>query len=88
MAAAYVAAAAALLISTHPALRGRPDQILDRLRATARPAVNWTTSLSPTDRAAGDLSGIPYPTGFCHLGGARIPNREAYGAGILDLRRQ
>ena len=88
MAAPHVAAAAALLISAHPRLRGHPDQVLDRLRANTRRALNWTTALSPTDRSAGDLSGVACRTGFCHLGGPRISGKDAYGAGILDLRRQ
>jgi hypothetical protein len=27
------------------------------------------------------------PDGFCHLGGPAIPDREAYGAGLVDAAR-
>ena len=39
-------------------------------------------ALVATDTSPGDLTGDPCPTGFCHLGGAPISNRNAYGAGL------
>jgi hypothetical protein len=30
------------------------------------------------------LSGVSCPTAYCHLGGAPIPDQEAYGAGLVS----
>jgi hypothetical protein len=38
--------------------------------------------VSATDTSPGDLTGVACPTGHCHLGGAPISNRNAYGAGL------
>src|SRR5918995_1850288 len=46
---------------------------------------NFTRDLSATDPSPGDLSGIPCPTGYCHLEGPRIPDSEAYGAGLVNV---
>ena len=43
---------------------------------------NFTPPLSATDTSPADLTGDPCPTGYCHLGGAPISNRNAYGAGL------
>ena len=43
---------------------------------------NFTPPLSATDTSPGDLTGVACPTGFCHLGGAPISNRNAFGAGL------
>jgi hypothetical protein len=47
--------------------------------------VNLTPPVSATDTSAGDLTGVACPTGYCHLGGARIPDRDAYGAGLVNV---
>jgi hypothetical protein len=53
-----------------------------RLEATARSGRNHTPPLSATDTSPADLTGVACPTGYCHLGGAPISNRNAYGAGL------
>jgi hypothetical protein len=56
-----------------------------RLKATARAVTNRTPPLSAGDTSAGDLTGLPCTTGYCHLGGAPISNRNAYGAGLASV---
>ena len=82
MAAPHAAAAVALIASEHPSLRHRPGRLVARLQATARSVSNRTPPLSATDTSPGDLTGLPCGTGFCHLGGPPISNRNAYGAGL------
>jgi hypothetical protein len=82
MAAPHAAAAVALIASEHPSLRHRPGALVARLRAKARSVNNATPPLSATDTSPGDLTGVACPTGFCHLGGAPISNRNAHGAGL------
>jgi hypothetical protein len=48
---------------------------------------NLTQVLSATDTSGGDLTGGSCPTGYCHLGGARVSNRDAYGAGLVSAAR-
>jgi subtilisin family serine protease len=85
MAAPHASAAVALIASAHPSLRHRPGALVARLRATARSVSNSTPPLSATDTSPGDLTGLPCDTGFCHLGGPPISNRNAYGAGLAYL---
>jgi lantibiotic leader peptide-processing serine protease len=82
MAAPHAAAAVALIASEHPSLRHRPGALVARLQAKARSVNNSTPPLSATDTSPADLTGVACPTGFCHLGGAPISNRNAYGAGL------
>ena len=86
MAAPHVSAAMALAASEHPALRSRPDRLIARVKGMAREAHNLTPPLSATDRSPGDVLTSRCPTGFCHLGGAAIPDRQAYGAGLVSAR--
>ena len=59
-----------------------------RLKAHANRSVhNQTRALSATDTSPGDLSGLACAFGYCHLGGARVPDREAYGAGLVNVSR-
>ena len=76
---------ASLVLSAHPELAGKPDQLLARLRATAeRDMVNATGPNDPPNTAAG-ASGAPCPSGYCHLDYAHpIPFAQAYGAGLVD----
>jgi hypothetical protein len=85
MAAPHAIAAVALIASEHPSLRHRPGALVARLKATARPVRNVTPPLSATDTSPGDLTGDPCPTGHCHLGGAPISDRNAYGAGLARV---
>jgi lantibiotic leader peptide-processing serine protease len=82
MAAPHAAAAVALIASEHKGLRHRPGALVARLKATARSVRNHTPPLSATDTSPADLTGVACPTGYCHLGGAPISNRNAYGAGL------
>jgi subtilisin family serine protease len=88
MATPHVSAVAALIASAKPGLRHRPGAILEALKDSARDgAVNLTQPLSATDTSPIDLTGVACPTGYCHLGGGPISNREAYGEGIVDALR-
>jgi lantibiotic leader peptide-processing serine protease len=85
MAAPNAAGAAALVLSARPALRGRPEALVQRLASTARRSlVNY---MGPNDAAstAPALDGTPCGTGFCHVDQAHpIPFADAYGAGLVD----
>jgi subtilisin family serine protease len=84
MATPHVSAVAGLVASAKPWLRHKPAAILGVLKGTARSADNFTQPLSATDTSAGDRTGVACPTGYCHLGGRAISDRDAYGAGILN----
>jgi subtilisin family serine protease len=86
MAAPHVAAAFALTASEHPSLRKHPGQIQARVQRQANTSLwNTTQPLSAGDTSPGDLTGVACPSGYCHLGGPRIPNSEAYGAGLVNI---
>jgi lantibiotic leader peptide-processing serine protease len=88
MATPHVSAALALIASAHPSLRHRPARLVARLKARANDNVhNLTQVLSATDTSGGDLTGGTCPTGYCHLGGPRISDRDAYGAGLVNVAR-
>jgi len=84
MATPHVSAALALLASAHPQLRHHPAALVALLKQQADRSVhNYTRALDPDDHSPGDLSGLACEFGNCHLGGPRIPDREAYGAGLV-----
>ena len=86
MAAPQVSGSLALVASAHPSLRKHPGALLSRLKAHANTGVhNATRALSGTDTSPGDLSGLPCDIGYCHLTGPRIPDNEAYGAGLVNV---
>ena len=86
MATPHVSAALALIASAHPSLRKQPDALVARLKAIANTGVhNYTEALSATDTSGGDLTDLTCPSGYCHLGGARISDRDAYGAGLVNV---
>jgi subtilisin family serine protease len=88
MAAPHVAAVAGLIASTDRDARGRPDRLERLLKSSARDVSgNETRALDPNDQSPGDRTGIACATGYCHLGGPRIPDSEVYGAGVVDARR-
>ena len=62
---------------------GLPGAILRPGSSTSGPSAG----LSATDTSPGDLTGLPCVTGYCHLEGPRIPDREAYGAGLVNVSR-
>ena len=84
MATPHVSAVAGLVASAKPALRHNPSALLRVLQWSARSADNTTQALSASDTSPADRTGVECPTGYCHLGGRAIPDREAYGAGVVD----
>jgi subtilisin family serine protease len=86
MATPHVSAAAALTASAHPSLRHRPAALVARLKASANTSVhNLTQALSASDTSPGELDPDPCPAGYCHLGGPRISDADAYGAGLVNI---
>jgi lantibiotic leader peptide-processing serine protease len=85
MAAPHVAAALALTASASPAWRHQPSALIGAVKRNALPRHNTTQVLSPTDRSPADLDGTPCESGYCHLGGARISDADAYGAGLAQV---
>jgi lantibiotic leader peptide-processing serine protease len=86
MATPHVSAAMALVASVNSSARHKPDTLIKIVKSHARKVKgNKTPPLSKTDKTAGDLTGVLCSTGYCHLGGKPISDREAYGAGILDV---
>jgi subtilisin family serine protease len=85
MSAPSAVGVAALTLSTHPELRGRPDALLGRLRVTARrDLTNYMGANDPTNFAA-SLTGAPCTTGYCHIDQVHpISFADAYGAGLVD----
>ena len=85
MATPHASAVVALIASRYPFLRHQPLALLATLKASAkRVSGNTTQPLSATDMSAGDYTGVACATGYCHNGGAPIPDWEAYGAGLVD----
>ena len=86
MAAPQVSGSLALIASAHPSLRKHPGGLVRRLKGLANPNVhNYTQPLSATDTSPADLTGLPCPTGYCHLGGPAISDAGAYGAGLVNV---
>jgi hypothetical protein len=46
---------------------------------------NLTQVLSATDTSPSELAADPCAAGYCHLGGPRTSNRDAYGAGLVNV---
>ncbi len=87
MATPHVSAVVALIASAKPQIAHNPSALVADLKTTARDVWgNKTPGLSATDTSAADATGVTCPTGYCHLGGRAISDREAYGAGIVDAR--
>ncbi len=85
MATPHASAVLALVASAKPNLAHNPAGLVKQLTATARTVKgNTTPALSATDLSNGDSSGVACTTGYCHLGGPAIPDKEAYGAGIVN----
>jgi subtilisin family serine protease len=88
MAAPQVSGSLALVASAHPSLRKHPRALIARLKRMANDSPhNYTRALSGTDTSPGDLTGLPCPTGYCHLGGPRISDNDAYGAGLVNVAK-
>jgi subtilisin family serine protease len=79
------AGVAALVLSAHRDLVGRPAALVARLARTAdRSVVNYMGPNDPTDTAPA-LDGTPCSTGFCHVDQTHpIAYSDAYGAGLVD----
>ena len=91
MAAAHVAAVAALILATHPAIWKTPTVVANvvlRLKSgTTVLTANATPPVSRTDTSAMDRTSTLCSNGSCHLGGAAISSLEAYGAGLVNAKR-
>lgn len=91
MSAAHVAAVAALILATHPAIWKTSNVVANvvlRLKSgTTVLTANATPPVSRTDTSAMDRTGALCSNGSCHLGGAAISNLEAYGAGLVNAKR-
>jgi hypothetical protein len=86
MAAPQVSGSLALVASAHPSLRKHPGALIARLLSMANTNVhNHTQPLSATDTSPADFTGLPCPSGFCHLGGPAISDSDAYGAGLVNV---
>ena len=85
MSSPNVAGVAALVLSAHRDLRGRPEALERRLEASARQ--NLTNFIGPNDAVstAPALDGTPCDTGYCHVSQSQpIAFADAYGAGLVD----
>jgi subtilisin family serine protease len=88
MATPHASGVLALIASNDPSARGNPNKLERILKNSARHVSgNKTQVLSASDTSDSDLTDVACPTGYCHLGGAAVPDNEAYGAGIVDARR-
>jgi subtilisin family serine protease len=86
MASPHAVASLALLLSAHPELDENPSGLVALLKSKANKTVPVSmTRLSSTDTSLTDLTQLPCDTGYCHLGGITIVNREAYGDGFVDV---
>jgi subtilisin family serine protease len=89
MATPHVSAALALIASKEPGLRHNPRALVEKLKQGAQHiSGNKTPPYSSTDTLPGDRaqSTCVSPFNYCHLGGAPIPDREAYGAGLVNAK--
>jgi subtilisin family serine protease len=79
------AGVAALMLSAHPELVGRPAALVQRLTGTAtRSLVNYMGPNDPAN-AAPALDGTPCDTGFCHVDqNDPIDFADAYGSGLVN----
>jgi hypothetical protein len=85
MAAPHAVGVLALIASARPDLRGTPKALINIMRQTASELRrNRTEVISATDTSPGDLSGVPCPTGYCHLGGNFISDNHAFGDGMVN----
>jgi subtilisin family serine protease len=88
MATPHASAVVALIASADKGARGHANELVNTLKRTALHVTgNQTQPLSAGDKTPADLSGVACPTGYCHLGGAAIPDSQAYGAGLVDAGR-
>jgi subtilisin family serine protease len=76
---------AALTLAAHPELQGDPAGLLTRLKNTARnDMTNYMGPNDPNNKADSATAG-PCTTGWCHVDRNNpIPNKDAYGAGIVN----
>ena len=85
MATPHASAVAALIASRNPMVRHNAFALAAALKATAQPiSGNRTQPVSASDKSAADRTGAACPTGYCHLGGSAISDKDAFGAGLVD----
>jgi hypothetical protein len=85
MSSPNAAGVAALALSAHPELVGRPSALVRRLTGSAsRSPVNFMGPNDPANTASA-LNGTPGATGVCHIDQTHpIGFADAYGAGLVD----
>ena len=89
MATPHVSAVLAMIASEEPKLRHNPRALVEKLKQGAKHiSGNKTPPYSSTDTSPGDRvqSTCVSPYNYCHLGGAPISDREAYGAGLVNAK--
>jgi len=84
MATPHASAVLALIAASHHQWRHNVDALVAQLKATAEDVSGNKEPPVSDDTSPADLTGAACPGGFCHLGGAAIPDSEAYGAGLVD----
>jgi subtilisin family serine protease len=85
MATPHASAVLALIASSNKVARHHPAMLVGIMKLGAEKIRgNMMPPLSATDTSAGDRTGKPCLTGYCHLGGSPIPDWEAYGAGLVN----
>ena len=88
MATPHASGVLALIASHEPDVRHHTNELVQILKQSATHVTgNATQVLSATDLSASDRTGVACPSGYCHLGGAAVSDREAYGAGLVDAQR-
>src|SRR5215213_9169730 len=86
MAAPQVVGSLALIASAHPSLRKHPGALITRLKSLANDGPhNYTQPILVGDTSPGELVPVPCEIGVCHLGGPRISDSDAYGAGLVNV---
>lgn len=86
MATPHASATLAVISSARPDLRHIPNALIAVLKRGALQVMgNKTPPLLRFDTSRSDLTKVPCPTGYCHLGGGAIGDADAYGAGLVDV---
>jgi subtilisin family serine protease len=87
MATPHVSGVAAIMLSLHPEAWKNPAALLALLKAKAEPiSGNTTPPVSASDHSAGDDLAGACTFGWCHLGGAAISKKDAYGFGLISAQ--
>jgi subtilisin family serine protease len=84
----HASAVVALIASHTSRATHNPDLLISMLKRTATHLHgNETQVLSATDVSPGDRTGVACPSGYCHLGGPAVSDKDAYGDGLVNAER-